>query len=73
MESPFGLILLTLTLCQKKLVFEGLTGQIPGEGLLELIDKWNSKMGIDVKKNVDDYFRRFMADILEIKKHISMN
>ena len=26
----------------KKLVFEGLTGQTPGEGLLELIDKWNS-------------------------------
>ena len=62
MESPFGLILLTLTLCQKKLVFEGLTGQTPGEGLLELIDKWNSKMGIAVKENVDDFIKYVKND-----------
>ena len=62
MESPFGLILLTLTLCRKKLVFEGLTGQTSGEGLLELIDKWNSKMGIDVKKNVADYIEYVKND-----------
>ena len=41
----------------KKLVFEGLTGQTPGEWLLELIDKWKSKTGIDVKENVDDFIK----------------
>ena len=46
----------------KKLVFEGLTGQTSGEGLLELIDKWNSKMGIDVKENVDDLIKYVMND-----------
>ena len=62
MESPFGSILLTLTLCQKKLAFEGLSGQPEGEGLLELIDTWNSKMGIDIKENVDDFIRNVKND-----------
>ena len=46
----------------KKLVFEGLTWQTSGEGLLELIDKWNSKMGIDVKENVDDFIKYVKND-----------
>ena len=49
----------------KKLVFEGLTGQTSGEGLLELIDKWNSKMGIDVKENVDDFIKYVKNDFFK--------
>ena len=41
----------------KILAFEGLSGQPSGEGLLELIDTWNSKMRIDVKENVDDFIK----------------
>lgn len=46
----------------KKLAFEGLSGQPEGEGLLELIDTWNSKMGIDIKENVDDFIRNVKND-----------
>ena len=46
----------------KILAFEGLSGQPSGEGLLELIDTWNSKMGIDIKENVDDFIRNVKND-----------
>ena len=62
MENQFGLILLTLTLCQKKLAFEGLSGQPSGEGPLDLIDVWNDKTGLDIKENVDDFITSVRND-----------
>ena len=46
----------------KKLAFEGLSGQPSGEGLLDLIDVWNDKTGLDIKENVDDFITSVRND-----------
>ena len=53
---------MTLTQCQKKLKFEGLSGQPSGQGLLDLIDIWNAKTGLNVRENVDSVIENVKDD-----------
>ena len=46
----------------KKLKFEGLSGQPSGQGLLDLIDIWNNKTGLNVKENVESFIENVKND-----------
>ena len=59
----------------KKLNFEGLSGQPSGQGLLDLIDIWNNKTGLNVKENVESFIENvkddfFMNDFFSINYKI---
>ena len=49
----------------KKLNFEGLSGQPSGQGLLDLIDIWNDKTGLNVKENVQSFIENVTNDFLK--------
>ena len=46
----------------KKLKYQGLTGQPPGQGLLDLIDIWTNKTGLNVKDNVESFIENVKKD-----------
>ena len=46
----------------KKLKFEGLSGQPSGQGLLDLIDIWNAKTGLNVRENVESFIENVKDD-----------
>ena len=56
---------MSLTQCQKKLNFEGLSGQPSGQGLLDLIDIWNDKTGLNVKENVQSFIENVKNDFFK--------
>ena len=56
---------MSLTQCQKKLNFEGLSGQPSGQGLLDLIDIWNDKTGLNVKENVQSFIENVKNNFLK--------
>ena len=49
----------------KKLNFEGLSGQPSGQGLLDLIDIWNNKTGLNVKENVESFIENVKNDFFQ--------
>ena len=46
----------------EKLKFEGLSGQPSGQGLLDLIDIWNAKTGLNVRENVESFIENVKDD-----------
>ena len=46
----------------KRLKFEGLSGQPSGQGLLDLIDIWNAKTGLNFWENVESLIENVKDD-----------